>query len=131
QTGWITAEQWAFLPFAVVCDLLFTVLAFGVFPVSLPLCGLQRPRPGTDPRRTQLPLLVLLALGIGVGVVAWSITVREDLGSDSPRQHMRYLEPLLIPLLLTDMDALEQLTPVRRRLLGGLTEGWGVGFLVF
>lgn len=131
QTGWITAEQWAFLPFAVVCDLLFTVLAFGVFPVLLPLCGLQRPRPGTDPRRTQLPLLVLLALGIGVGVVAWSITVREDLGSDSPRQHMRYLEPLLIPLLLTAMDALDHLTPVRRRLLAGLTAVWGVGFLVF
>lgn len=131
QTGWITAEQWAFLPFAVVCDTLFTVLAFGVFPVLVPLCALRRPRPGTDPRRTQLPLLLLLALGVGVGVVAWSITVREDLGSDSPRQHMRYLEPLLIPLLLVTMDALDHLTPVRRRLLAGLTAVWGVGFVVF
>lgn len=132
QTGWITAEQWAFLPFAVVCDVLFTVLAFGVFPVLIPLCGLQRPRPGTDPRRSQLPLLVLLALGIGVGVVAWSITVREDLGSPSPRQHMRYLEPLLIPLLLVTMDALDgALTPVRRRMLAVLTAVWGIGFLVF
>lgn len=132
QTGWITAEQWAFLPFAVVCDVLFTVLAFGVFPVLIPLCGLQRPRPGTDPRRSQLPLLLLLALGIGVGVVAWSITVREDLGSPSPRQHMRYLEPLLIPLLLVTMDALDgALTPVRRRVLAALTALWGVGFLVF
>ena len=132
QTGWITAEQWAFLPFAVVCDVLFTVLAFGVFPVLIPLCGLQRPRPGTDPRRSQLPLLVLLALGIGVGVVAWSITVREDLGSPSPRQHMRYLEPLLIPLLLVTMDALDgALAPVRRRVLAVLTAVWGTGFLVF
>lgn len=132
QTGWITAEQWAFLPFAVVCDLLFTVLAFGVFPVLIPLCGLQRPRPGTDPRRSQLPLLVLLALGIGVGVVAWSITVREDLGSPSPRQHMRYLEPLLIPLLLVTMDALDgALTPVRRRVLAALTAVWGAGFVIF
>lgn len=132
QTGWITAEQWAFLPFAVVCDVLFTVLAFGVFPVLIPLCGLQRPRPGTDHRRSQLPLLLLLALGIGVGVVAWSITVREDLGSPSPRQHMRYLEPLLIPLLLVTMDALDgALTPVRRRVLAVLTAVWGIGFLVF
>ena len=53
-----------------------------------------------------LPLLLLLALGAGVGVVAWSITVREDLGSPSPRQHMRYLEPLLVPLLLVTLDAL-------------------------
>lgn len=132
QTGWLTAEQWAFLPFAVVCDVLFTVLAFGVFPVLVPLAALRRPRPGTDPRRTQLPLLVLLALGIGVGVVAWSITVREDLGSASPRQHMRYLEPLLIPLLLATMDALDgALTPVRRRVLAVLTGVWGAGFLIF
>lgn len=131
QTGWITAEQWAFLPFALVCDTLFTVLAFGVFPVLAPLCGLRRPRPGTDPRRTQLPLLVLLALGLGVGVVVWSITVREDLGSASPRQHMRYLEPLLIPLLLVTLDALDELTPARRRLLGVLTGVWGLGFVVF
>lgn len=130
QTGWLTAEQWAFLPFALVCDLLFTVLAFGVFPVLVPLCTLGRPRPGTDPRRTQLPLLVLLALGLGVAVVAWSITVREDLGSASPRQHMRYLEPLLIPLLLVTLDGLDgALTPLRRRLLAGLTALWAVGFV--
>lgn len=129
QTGWITAEQWAFLPFALACDLLFTVLAFGVFPVLAPLAALRRPRPGAAPRRTQLPLLVLLALGIGVGVVAWSITVREDLGSASPRQHMRYLEPLLIPLMLVAMDALDGLPNPRRRLLAGLTAVWAVGFV--
>ena len=131
QTGWLNAEQWAFLPFAVACDILFTLLAFGIFPVLVPLCALRRPRPGTDPRRTQLPLLLVLALGIGVGVVAWSITVREDLGSAAPRQHMRYLEPLLVPLLLVTLDALDgALTPVRRRLLAALTALWAVGFLV-
>lgn len=56
QTGWLTAEQWRFLPFALVCDALFAVLAFWVFPVLLPLCGLHRPRRGSDARRTQLPL---------------------------------------------------------------------------
>ena len=132
QTGWLTGEQWAFLPFALLCDVLFTLLAFGVFPVLVPLCALRRPRPGTDPRRTQLPLLLLLALGIGVGVVAWSITVREDLGSPSPRQHMRYLEPLLVPLLLVTLDALDEAwPPARRRLLAALTALWGAGFLVF
>ena len=131
QTGWLNAAQWAFLPFAVACDVLFTVLAFGVFPVLVPLCALGRPRPGSDPRRTQLPLLLLLALGAGVGVVAWSITVREDLGSPSPRQHMRYLEPLLVPLLLVTLDALDgALTPARRRLLAALTALWGAGFLL-
>ena len=82
-----------------MCDALFAVLAFWVFPVLLPRCGLHRPRRGSDARRTQLPLFLLLSLGIGVAVIAWSITVREDLGSPSPRQHTRYLEPLLLPLL--------------------------------
>ena len=67
QTGWLTAEQWGFLPFAIVCDVLFTVLAFGVFPVLLPAAGLRRPAKGSDPVRTQLPLFLLLSLFIGVG----------------------------------------------------------------
>ena len=130
QTGWLTAEQWRFLPFALVCDALFAVLAFWVFPVLLPLCGLHRPRRGSDARRTQLPLFLLLSLGIGVAVIAWSITVREDLGSPSPRQHTRYLEPLLIPLLAVTLDTLdEKLTKTRRRILAVLTIIWGVLFV--
>ena len=131
QTGWLTGEQWRFLPFALVCDALFTVLAFWVYPVLLPLCGLHRPRRGSDARRTQLPLFLLLCLGIGVAVIAWSITVREDLHDPSPRQHMRYLEPLLIPLLAVTMDTLDEaLTPARKRLLAALTALWGIGFAV-
>ena len=131
QTGWLTGEQWRFLPFALVCDTLFTVLAFWVYPVLLPLCGLHRPRRGSDARRTQLPLFLLLCLGIGVAVIAWSITVREDLHDPSPRQHMRYLEPLLIPLLAVTMNTLDEaLTPARKRLLAALTALWGIGFIV-
>ena len=131
QTGWLTGEQWRFLPFALVCDALFTVLAFWVYPVLLPLCGLHRPRRGSDARRTQLPLFLLLCLGIGVAVIAWSITVREDLHDPSPRQHMRYLEPLLIPLLAVTMNTLDEaLTPARKRLLAALTALWGIGFIV-
>lgn len=131
QTGWLTGEQWRFLPFALVCDALFTVLAFWVYPVLLPLCGLHRPRRGSDARCTQLPLFLLLCLGIGVAVIAWSITVREDLHDPSPRQHMRYLEPLLIPLLAVTMNTLDEaLTPARKRLLAALTALWGIGFIV-
>ena len=132
QTGWLTAEQWGFLPFAIVCDVLFTVLAFGVFPVLLPAAGLRRPAKGSDPVRIQLPLFLLLSLFVGVGVIAWSITVREDLHSPSPRQHMRYLEPLFMPLLLVTLNTLDEtLSTARRRLLAVLTAVWGVGFIVF
>ena len=131
QTGWLSAEQWGFLPFAIVCDVLFTVLAFGVFPVLLPAVGLRRPAKGSDPVRTQLPLFLLLSLFVGIGVIAWSITVREDLHSPSPRQHMRYLEPLFMPLLLVTLNTLDgKLSTTRRRLLAVLTAAWGVGFIV-
>ena len=131
QTGWLSAEQWGFLPFAIVCDVLFTVLAFGVFPVLLPAVGLCRPAKGSDPVHTQLPLFLLLSLFVGVGVIAWSITVREDLHSPSPRQHMRYLEPLFMPLLLVTLNTLdEKLSTTRRRLLAVLTAAGGVGFIV-
>ena len=109
-----------------MCDALFAVLAFWVFPVLLPLCGLHCPRRGSDARRTQLPLFLLLSLGIGVAVIAWSITVREDLGSPSPRQHTRYLEPLLIPLLAVTLDTLdEKLTKNAPPDLGGFDDSLG------
>ena len=67
-----------------------------------------------------------------MGVIAWSITVREDLHSPSPRQHMRYLEPLFMPLLLVTLNTLdEQLSAARRRVLAALTAVWGVGFIAF
>ena len=92
----------------------------------------RRPAKGSDPVRTQLPLFLLLSLFIGVGVIAWSITVREDLHSPSPRQHMRYLEPLFMPLLLVTLNTLdEQLSAARRRVLAALTAVWGVGFIAF
>ena len=97
----------------------------------LPICGLAPPRKGSDACRTQLPLFLLLSLAIGVAVIAWSITVREDLHSPSPRQHMRYLEPLLIPLLAVMLDTLDEpLTQMRRRVLAALTALWGVGFVL-
>ena len=44
---------------------------------------------------------------------------------------MRYLEPLLIPLLAVTMDTLDEaLTPARKRLLAALTALWGIGFIV-
>ena len=105
QTGWLTGEQWRFLPFALVCDALFTVLAFWVYPVLLPLCGLHRPRRGSDARRTQLPLFLLLCLGIGVAVIAWSITVREDLQTVRDYlsiQEIRYGERLQVEYAVDD-----------------------------
>ena len=60
------------------------------------------------------------------------VTVREDLHDPSPRQHMRYLEPLFMPLLLVTLNTLdEQLSAARRRVLAVLTAVWGVGFIAF
>ena len=131
QMSWLTPEQWRYLPFALVCDVLFVLLAFGVLPVLLPLVALKRPAPGSDPRRTQLPLFLLLCLGIGTAAIVWTITVREDLGSASPRQHTRYLEPLLMPLLLVALQALnEPLSRWRRRALAAGAAIWAVLFAV-
>lgn len=130
QMSWLSPEQWRYLPFAIFCDVLFALLAFGVLPVLLPLVGLKRPVRGSDPRRTQFPLYLLLCLAIGVAAVVWTITVREDMGSDSPRQHTRYLEPLLMPLLLVMLQTLEEKLPtIRKRVLAGLELLWAVLFV--
>ena len=74
----------------------------------------------------------------GFGELAHLLDGDEDLGplaellhSPSPRQHMRYLEPLLIPLLAVMLDTLDEPpTQMRRRVLAALTALWGVGFVL-
>lgn len=75
------------------------LLAMGIFPILIPLAGL------TDYKKEDRKLLVyiLMILAISIGVVAYTITVREDLGKIAPRQHMRYVYPLLIPLVMVTM----------------------------
>lgn len=131
-TSWPTAAQWRYIPFALLYDALFAVLGFGVLPLLLPMAHLKRPRAetGRQAAEEQLPLMLLLCVAVGIATVAYTITIREDLGRADPRQHLRYMEPLMVPLLLCNIQALRKReSTVQRRVVWAGTAVFGVLFV--
>ena len=52
-------------------------------------------------------LFIALCVLINIFTIAFSISVREDLGRIIPRQHMRYYVPLIMPVFIIFLCALE------------------------
>lgn len=72
------------------------LIAAGVFPVILPALGYK----AYDKEVRKFTLFIFLMAIVSVGVVAYTISVREDLGKIAPRQHLRYIYPIVFPFLI-------------------------------
>lgn len=71
------------------------MIALGVFPVLLPLFYFDQ-----NKKESWFYLFLLLAFLIGCAAIAYTITLPEEFGKRSPRQHLRYLEPFAIPFYI-------------------------------
>ena len=82
--------------YSVVTDGLYFIIGFGVFPVIYVACTYR------DMSREQRDLVFfcLISLLIGLAVVVFTISMREDVGHEALRQHLRYVAPLSLPLLM-------------------------------
>jgi len=78
------------------------ILSFYVLPVLLPLFDLRR----LDGKQRRLYLFVLLSLAVTAGAVAYTVSIREDLGDRVPRLHLRMLAPMAVPLVALCFDGL-------------------------
>lgn len=82
--------------YSLVTDGVYFIIGFGVFPV-LYLALTYR-----DAKREHRDLLFLcfVSLVVGLLVVVFTISMREDVGHVALRQHLRYVAPLYLPLLM-------------------------------
>ncbi len=53
-------------------------------------------------------LFLIICVIINVATIAFTISVREDLGRVIPRQHLRYYAPLMIPILMIFLCSIEK-----------------------
>ena len=103
-------EKIRYLCYALAYDTAFAVLALGVFPVLLPLALFDK-----NKKESWLFLFLFVAFVIGCAAIAYTITLPEELGKRSPRQHLRYLEPLAIPFYILMIQRLKQTAFSRTR----------------
>lgn len=127
----LSAERLIYLLYGFVYNMLFAVLAFGIFSVFIPIVSFQK-----QDKLSWFFLFLLVSFLIGCATIAYMITLPEDFGSRSPRQHIRYLEPLIIPFLIVMIrNASELLSSIgtedkkkRKRIL---VAGVGVFLILF
>lgn len=85
-----SVDRFRFMLYAVVYNGLFAVMAFFVLPVVLPIMRWRY----LNQIEKKAFAYVFLTFLVMVFVIAYTISVREDWGEESIRQHLRYLEPL-------------------------------------
>lgn len=102
-------ERMAYLLYAVSYDILFAILAFGVFPIIVPLMFFHK-----KDKEYLLYLFLLFSFLIGCVAIAYTITLPEEFGVRSPRQHLRYMEPLIIPFLTLMINSIKKSEKLRQ-----------------
>lgn len=98
-----SVEKAGYLIYGFVYDVVFAVLAFGIFPVLLPAVFFEKRE-----KESWFFLFLLTSFLIGCATIAYMITLPEDFNSRAPRLHMRYLEPLIIPCYIAMADKIRK-----------------------
>ena len=120
--------------YATATDAVYFIVGFGIFPVIYLVC-MWRDIPL---RYRDLAFFCLFSLLIGLAVVVFTISMREDVGHVALRQHLRYVIPLFLPLLMLFVKQVAHGSPVRllrngrrRAIAAGITAAFCVLVLGF
>ena len=84
--------------YAAFFYIIYIILATFIFPVFMRL--------SLDETAGKLKLYIEVSILVLIFVVVNRVTMNEDFGSLSPRLHLRYIEPLFIPYLITFLAGL-------------------------
>lgn len=88
-------SQIMYMCYAFIYMLIFTILAFGVIPVFIPIMNYKN----MDEKDKKLYLMINAIIIVAAAVIAYTISVREDYMSRAPKVIIRYMEVFIIPYI--------------------------------
>lgn len=100
-----TPYKFAYWIYTILYDGAYLTVAFLFFPLLYPLLKISRSN--ISELRNKLYIFTALSAFITLGIITFTISVREDLGRIDMRQHLRYYCPLFLPLLVVFLDVLK------------------------
>lgn len=102
KTSTLSTYVFFYLAYSFVVLSVAYIMAFYIIPVFLPLCGWDT----LSEAKKKMYLYTVASLFIIIFTIAYTISIREDLGRLVPRLHLRYASPLVIPFLILGLDLL-------------------------
>lgn len=100
-----TPYKFAYWIYTILYDGAYLAVAFMFFPLLYPLLKINRRN--TAELRNKVYIFTALSALITLGIITFTISVREDLGRIDMRQHLRYYCPFFLPLLVVFIDILK------------------------
>jgi hypothetical protein len=100
-----------YMYYGFVYYLLMIILAYGIFPILIPL--IQRKKLEEKDRYFSDYLLIMLI--ITAAVVAFKITVGENWAETTPRIHLRYICCMFIPVVIMMLNAFEHTDSIPKK----------------
>lgn len=97
--------KFAYWIYTILYDGAYLAIAFLFFPLLYPLLKIDRRN--IAELRNKVYIFTALSALITLGIITFTISVREDLGRIDMRQHLRYYCPLFLPLLVVFLDILK------------------------
>lgn len=107
----LSVYNFAYMLYAVIYYIAAVLLAMLIIPIVYPIVRFN----GLTRECKKTLVFTISFLMITIGGIAYSITVREDLGSICPKLHFRYIGPAFICLLLTFFCSIEKEKPKEKR----------------
>ena len=98
-----------YMIYSAVVFFIAAILSFYAAPAFISLYGYG----AMDENKKKLLLFASFSFLIMVGAVAYTISIREDLGELVPRLHMRFIAPFVLPLVILCLDSLFSETAFR------------------
>lgn len=93
--------------YAIATDAVYFIVGFGVFPVIYLACTYRE----LERADRDLLFVCLVSLVVGLAVVVFTISMREDVGHVALRQHLRYVAALWLPLLMLFVKQVARFDP--------------------
>lgn len=97
--------KFAYWIYTILYDGAYLAVAFLFFPLLYPLLKINKSN--ISELRNKTYIFTALSALITLGIITFTISVREDLGRIDMRQHLRYYCPLFLPLLVVFLDILK------------------------
>lgn len=114
-----------YLYYGFVYYLLMVILAYGIFPIIIPI--IQRKK--LDERERHFNDFLLLLLIITAAVVSFKITVGENWAETTPRIHLRYTCFLFMPIVIMMLNTIEHTSSINRKRIIIPTVVLSVGYM--